>query len=83
MMTRRSSTRPGGSGVVGVVRLRQRPRPSSRVAISTRPRRWIRSGQGLAAPGRGSMTLRDIADANGLDAPYATVICDKLVERAW
>jgi DNA-binding MarR family transcriptional regulator len=27
------------------------------------------------------MTLRDIADANGLDAPYATVICDKLVEK--
>jgi len=29
----------------------------------------------------GPMTLRDIADANGLDAPYATVICDKLVEK--
>jgi len=44
---------------------------------------WIRSGQGLAAPGRGSMTLRDIADANGLDAPYATVICDSSSKRAW
>jgi DNA-binding MarR family transcriptional regulator len=29
----------------------------------------------------GPMTLREIADANGLDAPYATVICDKLVEK--
>ena len=29
----------------------------------------------------GPMTLRDIADANGLDAPYATVICDKLAEK--
>ena len=27
------------------------------------------------------MTLRDIADAIGMDAPYATVICDKLVQR--
>ena len=26
----------------------------------------------------GSATLRDIADANGIDAPYATVIVDKL-----
>src|SRR5665213_2621200 len=32
---------------------------------------------------QGPMTLRDIADANGLDAPYATVICDKLVERGF
>jgi DNA-binding MarR family transcriptional regulator len=30
---------------------------------------------------QGPMTLRDIADANGMDAPYATVICDKLVQR--
>ena len=30
---------------------------------------------------QGPMTLRDIADANGLDAPYATVFCDKLVEK--
>jgi DNA-binding MarR family transcriptional regulator len=29
----------------------------------------------------GSMTLRDIAAANGVDAPYATVIVDKLVSR--
>jgi len=29
----------------------------------------------------GPMTLRDIADANGVDAPYATVIVDKLVSR--
>jgi DNA-binding MarR family transcriptional regulator len=29
------------------------------------------------------MTLRDIAEANGLDAPYATVICDKLVEKGF
>ena len=27
------------------------------------------------------MTLRDIAEANGVDAPYATVIVDKLVSR--
>jgi DNA-binding MarR family transcriptional regulator len=32
---------------------------------------------------QGPMTLRDIADANGLDAPYATVICDKLVEKGF
>jgi DNA-binding MarR family transcriptional regulator len=32
---------------------------------------------------KGPMTLRDIADANGLDAPYATVICDKLVEKGF
>ena len=32
---------------------------------------------------QGPMTLRDIADANGLDAPYATVICDKLVEMGF
>jgi DNA-binding MarR family transcriptional regulator len=31
----------------------------------------------------GPMTLRDIADANGLDAPYATVICDKLVQKGF
>jgi DNA-binding MarR family transcriptional regulator len=30
---------------------------------------------------RGPMTLRDIAEANGMDAPYATVICDKLAEK--
>jgi len=30
---------------------------------------------------QGPMTLRDIAEANGMDAPYATVICDKLVEK--
>jgi DNA-binding MarR family transcriptional regulator len=29
----------------------------------------------------GPMTLRDIAEANGVDAPYATVIVDKLVSR--
>jgi DNA-binding MarR family transcriptional regulator len=29
----------------------------------------------------GPMTLRDIADATGVDAPYATVIVDKLVSR--
>lgn len=27
------------------------------------------------------MTLRDIAEANGVDAPYATVVVDKLVSR--
>ena len=27
------------------------------------------------------MTLRDIAEATGVDAPYATVIVDKLVSR--
>jgi DNA-binding MarR family transcriptional regulator len=27
------------------------------------------------------LTLRDIADANGVDAPYATVIVDKLASR--
>jgi DNA-binding MarR family transcriptional regulator len=32
---------------------------------------------------QGPMTLRDIADANGLDAPYATVICDKLVDKGF
>ena len=31
----------------------------------------------------GPMTLRDIAEANGLDAPYATVICDKLVQKGF
>jgi DNA-binding MarR family transcriptional regulator len=31
----------------------------------------------------GPMTLRDIADANGMDAPYATVICDKLVDKGF
>jgi DNA-binding MarR family transcriptional regulator len=30
---------------------------------------------------RGPMTLRDIAEANGVDAPYATVIVDKLERR--
>jgi DNA-binding MarR family transcriptional regulator len=30
---------------------------------------------------QGPMTLRDIAEANGMDAPYATVICDKLAEK--
>lgn len=29
----------------------------------------------------GAMTLRDIAEATGVDAPYATVIVDKLVSR--
>jgi DNA-binding MarR family transcriptional regulator len=29
----------------------------------------------------GPMTLRGIAEANGVDAPYATVIVDKLVSR--
>ncbi len=29
----------------------------------------------------GPMTLRDIAEANRVDAPYATVIVDKLVSR--
>lgn len=29
----------------------------------------------------GPVTLRDIAEANGVDAPYATVIVDKLVSR--
>jgi DNA-binding MarR family transcriptional regulator len=29
----------------------------------------------------GPMTLRDIAEANGVDAPYATVIVDKLASR--
>jgi DNA-binding MarR family transcriptional regulator len=28
----------------------------------------------------GPMTLRDIAETNGIDAPYATVVVDKLVE---
>jgi DNA-binding MarR family transcriptional regulator len=32
---------------------------------------------------QGPMTLRDIADANGLDAPYATVICDKLTQKGF
>jgi DNA-binding MarR family transcriptional regulator len=32
---------------------------------------------------QGPMTLRDIAEANGLDAPYATVICDKLVQNGF
>jgi DNA-binding MarR family transcriptional regulator len=31
----------------------------------------------------GPMTLRDIAEANGMDAPYATVICDKLVQKGF
>lgn len=30
---------------------------------------------------RGPSTLRDIAEANGVDAPYATVIVDKLESR--
>jgi DNA-binding MarR family transcriptional regulator len=30
---------------------------------------------------QGPMTLRDIAETNGMDAPYATVICDKLAEK--
>jgi DNA-binding MarR family transcriptional regulator len=30
---------------------------------------------------QGPMTLREIAETNGLDAPYATVICDKLVAK--
>jgi DNA-binding MarR family transcriptional regulator len=30
---------------------------------------------------RGPLTLRDIAEANGVDAPYATVVVDKLVSR--
>ena len=30
---------------------------------------------------QGPMTLREIAEANGVDAPYATVIVDKLVSR--
>jgi DNA-binding MarR family transcriptional regulator len=30
---------------------------------------------------RGPLTLRDIAEANGVDAPYATVIVDKLENR--
>jgi DNA-binding MarR family transcriptional regulator len=29
----------------------------------------------------GPVTLREIAEANGVDAPYATVIVDKLVSR--
>jgi DNA-binding MarR family transcriptional regulator len=29
----------------------------------------------------GPITLRDIAEATGVDAPYATVIVDKLVSR--
>jgi DNA-binding MarR family transcriptional regulator len=29
----------------------------------------------------GPMTLRDLAEATGVDAPYATVIVDKLVSR--
>lgn len=29
----------------------------------------------------GPMTLRDIAEANGVDAPYTTVIVDQLVSR--
>jgi DNA-binding MarR family transcriptional regulator len=32
---------------------------------------------------QGPMTLRDIADANGMDAPYTTVICDKLVQKGF
>jgi DNA-binding MarR family transcriptional regulator len=53
-------------------------------------RRELQAMLGLGGFGRvkvllqlqhGPMTLRDIADANGLDAPYATVICDKLVEK--
>jgi DNA-binding MarR family transcriptional regulator len=35
----------------------------------------------LLALTRGPMTLRDIAEANGVDAPYATVIVDKLESR--
>jgi DNA-binding MarR family transcriptional regulator len=35
----------------------------------------------LLALTRGPMTLRDIAEANGVDAPYATVIVDKLASR--
>jgi DNA-binding MarR family transcriptional regulator len=35
----------------------------------------------LLALTRGPMTLRDIAEANGVDAPYATVIVDKLEGR--
>jgi DNA-binding MarR family transcriptional regulator len=30
---------------------------------------------------KGPLTLREIAEMNGIDAPYATVIVDKLVER--
>jgi DNA-binding MarR family transcriptional regulator len=30
---------------------------------------------------RGPVTLRELAEANGVDAPYATVIVDKLVSR--
>jgi DNA-binding MarR family transcriptional regulator len=53
-------------------------------------RRELQAMLGLGGFGRvkvllqlehGPMTLRDIADANGLDAPYATVICDKLVDK--
>jgi DNA-binding MarR family transcriptional regulator len=35
----------------------------------------------LLALTRGPMTLRGIAEANGVDAPYATVIVDKLESR--
>jgi DNA-binding MarR family transcriptional regulator len=35
----------------------------------------------LLALTSGPMTLRDIAEANGVDAPYATVIVDKLASR--
>src|ERR1700722_1607393 len=37
--------------------------------------------KGLLHLEQGAMTLRDIAEANGMDAPYATVICDKLAEK--
>jgi DNA-binding MarR family transcriptional regulator len=53
-------------------------------------RRELQAVLGLGGFGRvkvllqlegGPMTLRAIADANGLDAPYATVICNKLVDK--
>src|ERR1700728_4770532 len=37
--------------------------------------------KGLVLLAAGPMTLRDLAEANGIDAPYATVIVDKLVSR--
>ena len=32
---------------------------------------------------QGALTLSEIADAAGVDAPYATVVVDKLVRRGW
>jgi len=80
MSDRRSSTRPGGSGVS---RCTTTSTPKTVVASCNQhsPRRGFGRVKVLLHLEEGPMTLRDIADANGLDAPYATVICDKLVEK--